>query len=1020
MTQKQTVVEVFGAQVRNNPDAQALIQDGRVMTYRELDAASNRLANYLVRQGVKKGDLVAFTLDRSIELAVTILAIIKTGAAYVPVDRRLPAERYTFIIEDTKTRLLITTSLLTETLPKLSIKTIKLDAEATLINALPDTTPKVHLSGDDPLYVIYTSGSTGTPKGVVIPHRGITRIAKHLPKYVDFKRPQTLLLQAQTSFDLSVYELWTALLNGARLAIHSDDTTPASISQAIKRYGVTVLTLTTSLYHIMIEEHLDDLRNVECIYTGGDVMLPALTQRASARLKATIINAYGPTENSIMATSYSIRPGAKLTGNVPIGRAVPETTLYILDKNLREVPEGSPGELVVGGQGVGLGYLNRPELTKEKFIVNPVTGDPNDIVYQTGDLVQLNHQGEVEFLGRIDQQVKIRGFRIELGEIENTILKHQNVKACAVVVQEPTAGDKRVVAFVVPRAGRAFRADSLRHYLAKKLPDYMQPAHIMALESLPHNTNGKVDKKALLQLQTFERTLSAPYVAPQNDQERQLVEVWQALLRVQPIGIEDDFFALGGNSLLAARLTVDMQRLLKTELTAGILYEQPTIARLLASLKQQRTLRLPEEVALADDIRPKEVFNPNAYRQSAVLLTGATGFLGAFLIRELIAASPQITIYCLVRAANQREGMKRIRSNLEKYGIWNNDYAKHLKPVAGSLERPHLGLSRQSYEKLAGAVDTVYHNGAKVNYIQSYELHKPANVIGTQNILEFAGHGRTKPVHYLSTAAVFGPIGFLEEITTIYEADDLDRSEAAVSKDIGYIQSKWVAEKILRIAQRRGMLITVHRPGFIMGDSISGVNNTDDYVARLVKGCIQLGVYPNLPRQRKEFVPVDYVARAIVAVCRDSRNFNKAYHIVPPHQESTGLNEFFGAIRATFGYQLEELPYSVWAERVTQYKGHDNALAPFLPLLTEKIYKSRTLWELYENMSIYDSSNLQEALKDSGITYPPFDEQLLRTYFAYMVDVGFLPQPPTLQQAIDNTMQEDRIITALQPEGAVK
>lgn len=281
-----------------------------------------------------------------------------------------------------------------------------------------------------------------------------------------------------------------------------------------------------------------------------------------------------------------------------------------------------------------------------------------------------------------------------------------------------------------------------------------------------------------------------------------------------------------------------------------------------------------------------------------------------------------------------------------------------------------------------------------MNYVQSYELHKPANVTGMQNILAFACADKLKVVHFLSTAASFGPVGLLNDVETIYEDDDLARSGFAVSKDMGYIQSKWVAEQILQLGQKRGIPATVLRPGFIMGDSITGVNNTDDYVARLIKGCIQLGTYPSLPRQRKEFVPVDFVAKTIVHICRSPQAVGKAYHLVPPQQESTDMNDFFSVVTELFGYELAELPYSEWALQLASQADGDNALMPFLPLLTEKVYKGRALWELYENMSRYDSSNTQQALQGSSIAYPTFDESLLRTYFSYMTDIGFLPTPP--------------------------
>ncbi|HYG83913.1 MAG TPA: amino acid adenylation domain-containing protein [Verrucomicrobiae bacterium] len=1011
MKRQDTLKTLFEAQAQKTPGQTAVVYKTTKLSYQELDESSNRLAHFLQAQGVKKGDFVAFVLDRSADLIVVILAIVKTGAVYVPIAPDLPTERIEFIAQDAKAKLLITTAAMAQRLPKLECEFLHLDTRGLEIKQAPATSLKVSVTAEDLCYIIYTSGSTGTPKGVMVPHRGVVRLAKHMG-YVDFTELQTFLLQTPISFDVSAYEIWSALLNGATLAIaNPEKPTPSSVIQAMQKYGVTVLSLTTGLFHLLVEEQLDDLRSLRYIIAGGDVMLPHLTEKAARALQnTTIINGYGPTENSVYTTAYAVKPNEKFKGGVPIGKAIKKTTTRIVDSQLKPVEKGQVGELVTGGLGVAKGYWQRPELTADRFVPDPQ--QPNETLYRTGDLVRELPNGNIEFLGRIDQQVKIRGFRIELGEIENAILKYSPVKFCAVTVQEAVPGDKRIVAHIVLRTkNAAFDLTAFKQFLAQKMPEYMLPAHFVIVDSLPLNNSGKVDKKALPQTSFKRPDLGIAYEPPRSEKEKAIAALWRQLLLVDEIGMNDNFFDLGGNSMLAARATVQLQKLLETDLSAGALYEHPTIAQLCRLSNRPEsaaaTLDLAAEVQLAENIQPEQPFRPETYHQRAVLLTGATGFLGAFLIRELLHSSPDIQLYCLVRSSNKQEALKRIKHNLEKYSLWKDSYASRLIPLAGSFDKPLLGLSRAAYNHLAKTVDTIYHNGAKVNYVQSYELHKAANVIGTQNIIAFACAAQTKPIHFLSTIVSFGPIGYLGHVQKIMEEDSLDRSEYVLYKDMGYAQSKWVAEKILLLARQRGVPSTILRPGFIMGESTTGINNPDDFVARLVKGCIQLGAYPYLPRQRKEFTPVDFVAKAIGTICKSPDNFNKSYHLVPPHQESVDLNDFFVAIKNTFGYRLEQRPFAEWVQQLAELSDSSNPLTPFLPMLTGKTYKDRTVWELYENMPIYDSTNTQHALRNAAIVCPQFDLHLLKTYFNYMIETGFIPEPSkqTLEDGL--SMEEE-------------
>lgn len=556
------------------------------------------------------------------------------------------------------------------------------------------------------------------------------------------------------------------------------------------------------------------------------------------------------------------------------------------------------------------------------------------------------------------------------------------------------------MSYLVPYNQTTFNLKKVTSYLKQKLPEYMIPSNYVLLDSLPLTNNGKVDREALSTIPFTRPNFGVSFKAPHTEMEQQLVHIWQELLQVDQVGVDDDFFEIGGNSLLAARATIRMKEILHTSLPSSALYKHSTIFKLASFIKDQSieidltTVNLANEIQLEERISPPVEFNPSFYKQKAIFLTGATGFLGAFLIKEFLEHDEEANIYCLVRASSVTEGLRRIKTNMEKYHIWSDAYESKIMPIAGHLDRPMFGLTREQFDQLAKTIDVIYHNGAKVNYVQAYDLHKSANVTGTQTILELACTSTLKPVHYLSTISVFGPIGYFTGIKELKEDSDLKISEPYMDKDMGYAQSKWVAESVMWEAHKRGIPMTVFRPGFIMGDQRTGVNNTEDYVARMIKGCIQLGTYPHLPRQRKELIPVDFVAKAIREICLDPTNFGKAYHLTPP-TDSIDLADFFTEMNTTLGYTLKQVPYKEWVQQLIDdtKNSSDNALTPFLTLLSEELYKGKTAFELYENMPSYNSNNVEKALSESRLSFPVMDKKLLLTYHHYMKKIGFISAP---------------------------
>ncbi|MCB0164083.1 MAG: amino acid adenylation domain-containing protein [Anaerolineae bacterium] len=570
-----TIQRLFEAQAQQTPEAVALVFEGTPLTYRDLNHKANQLAHYLQSLGVKPGDLVGLCLERSLDVVVATLAILKAGGAYVPLDPHYPHERLAFMLADTQISVLITHQSLREQLPPFEGHLVSLD---TLWPDLePNSTANLTVDGaaEDLAYVMYTSGSTGQPKGVCVTHRNVVRLVKNT-NFACLSPEETFLQFAPISFDAATFEIWGPLLNGGRLVIFPPQKPSLELlGQFIAQQRITTLWLTAGLFHQMVDHQLDQLQGVRQLLAGGDVLSAPHVHKVLNQLPQTrLINGYGPTENTTFTTCYPIPTDWPEDMAVPIGRPIANTEVYILDNHLQPVPVGIPGQLYAGGDGVARGYLNRPELTAEKFIANPF--GPGRL-YQTGDLARYRPDGNIEFLGRMDNQVKIRGFRIELGEIETVLSQHPAVEQSIVMAREDTPGDKRLVAYVV---GAEASVPDLRQHLQQKLPDYMIPAAFVLLESLPINANGKVDRQALPAPDTTRPDLSEAYEAPEGEVELLLADIWQEVLRVEQIGRHDNFFELGGHSLLAVQIVSRLQQDYQIELALRFLFEYPTIAQL--------------------------------------------------------------------------------------------------------------------------------------------------------------------------------------------------------------------------------------------------------------------------------------------------------------------------------------------------------------------------------------------------------------------------------------------------------
>ncbi|MEH2077516.1 MAG: amino acid adenylation domain-containing protein, partial [Nostoc sp.] len=603
--QDKSIHQLFEEQVELTPDAVAVVYENQHLTYRQLNSRANQLAHYLKSLGVKADVLVGICVERSLEMIVGLLGILKAGGAYVPLNPEYPQERLTFMLEDTQLSVVLTQEKLVNKLgdrfqrgfAERQANVICLDSNWDIINQQTQQNPTTSVNADNLAYVMYTSGSTGQPKGVSIVHRSVVRLVKET-NYISISADDVIAQASNHAFDAATFEIWGALLNGARLVGVSKDLalSPRNFADFMRSQSISVLFLTTALFNQIAQEVPSAFNSLRYLLFGGEAVDPKWVKEVlNNGAPQQLLHVYGPTENTTFSSWYLVQDVPKGATTIPIGQPISNTQIYLLDPQLQPVGIGVPGELYVGGDGLAREYLNRTELTQEKFIPNPfkdsaALASPRASaggrrLYKTGDLARYLPDGNIEYLSRIDDQVKIRGLRIELGEIEAVLSQHSDVQVSCVIVREDTPGDKRLIAYVVTHHDCQPTMGEIRQFLKAKLPDYMIPSAFVILESLPLNLNGKVDRRALPK-PDLDTALLEKYVAPRTPIEEMLALLWTQVLKVEQVGIYDNFFELGGHSLLATQLVSRIRTSFKVELPLRSLFAAPTIAELAPFIQQ--------------------------------------------------------------------------------------------------------------------------------------------------------------------------------------------------------------------------------------------------------------------------------------------------------------------------------------------------------------------------------------------------------------------------------------------------
>lgn len=1092
--------ELFSLEAKKHPDHLAVTDGIHHLNYKQLDILSTQLAYFLLQNNIKKGDPVVVLMERTPAIIVAMLGIFKAGGMYIPINPKYPDERIQYILSDCTPNIILANEK-DRIPPDYLDRTYIVDNQYEILKVFPNKKMNHDVSAKEIAYVIYTSGTTGQPKGVMIKHSSLTNLALWYQKFLLITKKDRASQFASSGFDSFFCETVPYLTVGGSIHIIHDQEklTPSLFLPWLQKEKITVCDLPTSYAKLLFNMPWPTNLNMRMLKIGGE----SLTEYPDQQLSFDIWNIYGPTEATVECTFkkiYSANTPIEKYRNQhmppPIGKPIANSEMYIVDQHLEPVAIGNVGELLIGGHIISPGYFNRKQLSREKFIRNLFSKKSNTKLYRTGDLVRWLDDGNLEFIGRVDNQVKIRGYRIELSEIENTIRKFPDIAEVVVLAKQILNGRKTLVSYLVSNldkiripyyekclinhnniqfievvsddiskegiaitglyeplaVGTAVRiniklpgaSDSqwlsghiawqmdrragiefdktpkqlammnkcIEYYLAthnlmetiqnaaskrnirkaikKLLPEYMIPSVFCILPQFPLTFNGKIDWKSLPPPKDFERLLERQYVPPRTETEKEVLKIWCDILEIEQASITDNFFDLGGNSLLVSELSVKILKKFNISIPIKIFIDSPFIpfiAEYIDSKGKVSTFKstIQEEIyhdaILHDDIFPVKK-SGNYTNPNGILLTGAGGFFGIYLLKELLKKT-QAKIYCLIRKGEFESAPARLIKAINEYDLSNDVQLSNRRIVIieADISNDAFGLSTQQYQSLSEKIDTIYHCGAQVNTMASYTHLRNSNVQGTIEIIKFATKSVDKAIHYISTLS---------------SAVKLDRdgcySEEFPDSDVhnlvgGYPITKWVSERLLTQVKNRGLPVTIYRLGHILGQMDTGMTSLNNSLLYFIKGCLQLGLAPNW-KENITFLPVDFASQAVIDISFYHPKMSAVYHLDHPYGIMwTDLVAWL----QNYGYSINLCSHRHWRDKLSSIST-DNALYPFLPQYLAE-----------ENPPETPSTNVEHAmsvLKEINLSFPEITDQLLHIYFNYLCQTEFLPTPKKQRKSV--------------------
>jgi len=969
-TMNQTMIQLFEEQVAKTPEKIAIVFEDKTLTYSELNRRANALAYQLRTLGVGREDYVVMIAKRSIEMIVGLIGILKSGGVYVPIEEAYPTERIHYMLEDVNPLVILTYEATIETnLPVVDLNTLEVDKGA-------DENPVLINEPEDLIYCIYTSGTTGKPKGVMVEHKGVVNLRQSYVHDMGLTESDVLLQFASICFAQSAGEILSCLTIGAVLCIAPSHirTSPTDIEAYINKHAVTFTSLTPKLIQELNPAALPSLRFLE---SGGEA--GNLAQLKKWTSYCQVVNAYGMTEMTLNASFF---PVDSETETLSIGRPIVGTQLYIMnDDGLCET--GVVGELCIAGNGVARGYLNQPELTKKKF----VQGEER-LLYRTGDLAKWLPDGNIAYVGRIDEQVKIRGFRVELSEIQRVISALEDVKDCAVIANANQKGEQTIYAYLV--SDREVNLSKLRNQLANTLLPHMIPTFMTQIKSIPLTTNGKIDKRALLQAEIKTETA---YVAPRNEKEQLLSDLFKEVLGVNKVGIHDNFFALGGNSLnvmrVAAKIKAFNDELAKSctheeqmtgfPVSAQDLFDYPTIEALMQFVEKEHDETVGYQIDDFKNINKLLAKNKPkgkvAQQQSLgdVLITGVTGWLGAHVLDEFLTNEQGIA-YCVVRGTNLADSKSRLDALLTNYFAHKYTGCERIVTICGDISKT-ITVSEQ--------IDTIINCAANVKHYGSYEDFYGINVIGTQNMITLAKQKEARLFH-ISTTFVFGNPPYpsaphaLPNETSLFISQSLENV---------YVRSKFESEMAVFEARLDGLEAAVIRVGNLTNrftDLKFQKNYQDNASLKDLKAFADLGIFPEEwgDLMTFEFSPVDLTANAIIKLAGHYHNDFSVFHVY--NQQEVQFRHIASALNLT-SVSLETFINEVKQTANQSERAH--------------IYEALVDFEVINNQqpsqddALLDNDFSMWYLKQIGFDWSKIDARYVKAYVAYFEQIGYWTVP---------------------------
>lgn len=995
-----TIPDVFYQVANQFAERIALSYGGGKLTYRQLNEQSNQVAHMLVANGLQKGNHVAIFMERSKETVISLLGVLKAGGVYVPIDPSYPKERCQYLLNDTGAPYILTKNeykaLLNDFIHSDSQKHTVLTVSQSE-NGYSQENIHCELHPSDLAYIIYTSGSTGKPKGVLLKHGAVINLITDNQRIYHSTEDDVFSQFISYSFDPSVTETFTAFFSGARLHMLTsvERLSIEAFAEMIGREQVTTATIPnaffTQLATHLPKEYREKLTTLNYLSVGGEALLPAIVQKWQEKfgLSTGIINVYGPTECTVLSSYFKVKSQiTDMQSSIPIGRPVANYEMYVVNAEEQLCPVHVTGELCIAGVGLAAGYLHQPEKTAEVFV--PHLLKPNQKMYRTGDLVRLLPSGDIEFVGRKDSQIKVRGFRIELGEIETVLSNHPSIQEVVIIAKKMSDGNNHLFAFYTVASGMQLDEDTLRDYLANLLPDYMVPERFMELPEMPLSPTGKIDRK---QLASLEVTLSRSntYIAPENDTQRMLATAWEYVLGIEPIGIHDNFFHIGGHSLKVLEILVQVKKHIPF-LKIQDFFQYQTIAELDQYIRSYQ----PEAVDVQEQTAPlifKDLMEPSPLEVSqtvkplpmtSVLLTGATGYLGSHVLYELLTTTTA-HIYCLIRPSAHTTIEEKLIDSMQFYfgSVFADQIKGRITVIQGDLGKQRLQLSDEDEQMIMEEITTIIHCGADVRHFGAADHFNNVNVNGTRYLLEIAKRKPGVHFHYVST------IGIPEELAAIQWGPNEEKGNFNydVKLDNVYTQSKLEAENLVRNAVQDAIPVSIYRVGNLSCHSETGKfqrNIDDNAFYRMIKSMLYLGKTPTA-QWHVDFTPINYASQALVSLAAQSAANGHVFHLCNP--VSITYFELIDTIKE-LGYDLTIVSTQEYTNWLLNGE-HSKDVQEFLSLAIAQLEGDGAS----DSPFIFNCKKTLEFLANTKIECAVPNPAFIQRMLQYGIDTGYFPEP---------------------------